>query len=52
MTMAEISEACEKEQQLARLDRIMELTKEKKNSLESYVYEMRSKVQFQNLNEI
>lgn len=44
LTMADISEAQEKEKQLAHQDRIMELTKEKKNNLESYVYEMRSKL--------
>lgn len=47
MTKAEISEALEKELQLAQQDRIVEQTKEKKNSLESYVYDMRSKVQIQ-----
>lgn len=52
MTMAEIFEAYEKELQLAQQDRTMELTKEKKNTLESYVYEMRSKVEVQNLNEM
>lgn len=49
MTKAEIMEAQEKELQLTQQDRAMELTKDKKNSLESYVYEMRSKVQFQYL---
>lgn len=44
MTKAEISEAREKELQLAHQDRIVEQTKEKKNSLESFVYDMRSKV--------
>lgn len=44
MTKAEISEALEKELQLAQQDRIVEQTKEKKNSLESFVYDMRSKV--------
>ncbi|KAG4920880.1 hypothetical protein AAZX31_18G095700 [Glycine max] len=44
MTKAEISEAREKELQLAHQDRIVEQTKEKKNSLESYVYDMRSKL--------
>lgn len=44
MTMAEISEAHEKELQLAQQDRAVELTKEKKNTLESYVYETRSKL--------
>ncbi|KAK7287503.1 hypothetical protein RIF29_00783 [Crotalaria pallida] len=44
MTEAEIFEAREKEFQLAQQDRIVELTKDKKNSLESYVYEMRNKL--------
>jgi hypothetical protein len=44
MTMAELSEAQEKEIQLAQQDRTMEQTKDKKNALESYVYEMRNKV--------
>ncbi|CAK8565568.1 unnamed protein product [Lathyrus sativus] len=44
MTMAEICEAHEKELQLAQQDRAVELTKEKKNTLESYVYETRSKL--------
>lgn len=44
MTKAEILEAQEKEFQLTQQDRTMELTKDKKNSLESYVYEMRTKV--------
>ncbi|XP_068311127.1 heat shock 70 kDa protein 16-like isoform X4 [Pyrus communis] len=43
MTNAELSEAQEKELQLAQQDRIMEQTKDKKNALESYVYEMRNK---------
>ncbi|KAB2615657.1 heat shock 70 kDa protein 16-like [Pyrus ussuriensis x Pyrus communis] len=44
MTKAELSEAQEKELQLAQQDRIMEQTKDKKNALESYVYEMRNKL--------
>ncbi|KAK2441302.1 heat shock protein 70 (Hsp 70) family protein [Trifolium repens] len=44
MTTAEISEAHDKEVQLAQQDRAVELTKEKKNTLESYVYETRSKL--------
>jgi heat shock protein 4 len=52
MTTVEISEAHDKEVQLAQQDRAVELTKEKKNTLESYVYETRSKVQVQNLNEM
>lgn len=44
MTEAELSKAKEKEVQLAQQDRIMEQTKDKKNALESYVYEMRNKL--------
>ncbi|KAL5101321.1 hypothetical protein RYX36_005648 [Vicia faba] len=44
MTNAEITEAQEKECQLTEQDKIMELTKDKRNSLESYVYDMRNKL--------
>ena len=44
MTMAELAEAQERECRLAQQDRTMEATKDKKNALESYVYEMRNKV--------
>ncbi|CAL0315887.1 unnamed protein product [Lupinus luteus] len=44
MTKDEILEAREKELQLTQHDRTMELTKDKKNSLEAYVYEMRPKL--------
>ncbi|KAK7300084.1 hypothetical protein RJT34_10916 [Clitoria ternatea] len=44
MTKAEILEAQEKELQLFQQDRTIEQTKDKKNSLESYVYETRSKL--------
>lgn len=44
MTEAELYEAQEKETQLAQLDRAMEQTKDRKNALESYVYDMRNKV--------
>ncbi|EXB50301.1 Heat shock 70 kDa protein 16 [Morus notabilis] len=44
MTKVELSEAQEKELQLAQQDRTMEETKNKKNALESYVYEMRNKL--------
>ncbi|KAF8391557.1 hypothetical protein HHK36_023863 [Tetracentron sinense] len=44
MTKAELSEAQERELQLAQQDRYMEHTKDKKNALESYVYEMRNKL--------
>ncbi|XP_061339759.1 heat shock 70 kDa protein 16-like isoform X2 [Gastrolobium bilobum] len=43
MAKAEILEAFQKELQLAQQDRTVERTKERKNTLESYVYEMRSK---------
>ncbi|KAJ4703140.1 Heat shock 70 kDa protein [Melia azedarach] len=43
MTKAELSEAVAKEHQLVQQDLKMERTKEKKNALESYVYEMRDK---------
>lgn len=46
MTKAELSEAVAKEHQLVQQDLKMERTKEKKNALESYVYEMRDKVHF------
>lgn len=45
MTPHELSQAQEKELQLAQRDIMMERTKDKKNSLESYVYEARNKVQ-------
>lgn len=44
MTEAEVLEAQEKEYQLAQQDKIAEQTKEKKNALESYVYETRNKL--------
>lgn len=44
MTKADLSEALEKEIQLIQQDRTMEQTKEKKNALESFVYEMRNKL--------
>ncbi|MED6216189.1 hypothetical protein PIB30_005068 [Stylosanthes scabra] len=44
MTKAEISEAEEKEIRLAQQDTTMELTKEKRNALESYIYETRTKL--------
>lgn len=44
MTKAELLEAEEKEIQLAERDRIVKQTQEKKNALESYVYDMRNKV--------
>ncbi|CAJ1971393.1 unnamed protein product [Sphenostylis stenocarpa] len=44
MTKAEILEAQEKELQLADQDRTIELTKDRKNLLESFIYETRSKI--------
>ncbi|WRX28889.1 Heat shock protein 70 family - like 10 [Theobroma cacao] len=44
MTKAELIEAQDKELKLAQHDRTMEQTKERKNALESYVYEMRNKL--------
>jgi heat shock 70kDa protein 4 len=40
----ELQKACEKEFEMALQDRVMEETKDKKNALEAYVYEMRNKV--------
>jgi hypothetical protein len=36
--------AIEKEYEMALEDRVMEETKDKKNAVESYIYDMRSKV--------
>ncbi|RHN57770.1 putative Heat shock protein 70 family [Medicago truncatula] len=44
MTKAEVTEAQEKERQLMQQDITMELTKDKRNSLESYVYDVRNKL--------
>jgi heat shock protein 4 len=44
MTNAEITEAREKEPLLIQQDVAMELTKNKRNSLESYIYDTRNKV--------
>ncbi|CAK9317709.1 unnamed protein product [Citrullus colocynthis] len=44
MTKAELSEAQERELQLAQQDKNMEQAKNKKNALESYVYETRNKL--------
>lgn len=45
LTLAELSEAQQKELELAQQDLLVERTKDRKNSLESYVYETRNKVQ-------
>ncbi|OWM67573.1 hypothetical protein CDL15_Pgr028436 [Punica granatum] len=42
----DLAEFKEKEAQLAEQDRIIEQTKERKNALESYVYETWNKVPF------
>ncbi|XP_077243612.1 heat shock 70 kDa protein 16-like isoform X2 [Tasmannia lanceolata] len=44
MSKSELSEAQEKEFQLALQDKVMEQTKERRNALEAYVYEMRNKL--------
>ncbi|KAJ6807113.1 heat shock 70 kDa protein 16-like [Iris pallida] len=44
MTKADILQAQELEQQLAYQDKVMEQTKDKKNALEAYVYEVRNKL--------
>jgi heat shock protein 4 len=41
---AELEKAVEKEYEMALQDRVMEETKEKKNAVEAYVYDMRNKV--------
>lgn len=40
----ELQKAVEKEYEMALQDRVMEETKDKKNAVESYVYDMRNKV--------
>ncbi|XP_008806739.2 heat shock 70 kDa protein 16 isoform X2 [Phoenix dactylifera] len=44
MTKEELLEAQEQEQALAYQDKVMEQTKDRKNSLEAYVYEIRDKL--------
>ena len=44
MPPAELEKAVEKEYEMALQDRVMEETKEKKNAVEAYVYDMRNKV--------
>ncbi len=43
---AELQKALEKEYEMALQDRVMEETKDKKNAVEAYVYDMRNKVLF------
>jgi len=40
----EVEKAVEKEFEMALQDRVMEETKDRKNAVESYVYDMRNKV--------
>jgi heat shock protein 4 len=47
MSKQELLEAQEQEQQLAYQDKLMERTKDRKNALESYVYDTRNKVDLQ-----
>lgn len=44
MSEQELLEAQEQEQQLVYQDELMERTKDRKNALESYVYDIRNKV--------
>ncbi|KAL4201207.1 hypothetical protein AMTRI_Chr02g257470 [Amborella trichopoda] len=44
MSKAELAQVHEIELQLAHQDRVMELTKDRKNALEAYVYEIRNKL--------
>jgi heat shock protein 4 len=44
MSKQELLEAQEQEQQLAYQDKLVERTKDRKNALESYVYDIRNKV--------
>lgn len=47
MCPADVQKAMEKEFEMALQDRVMEETKDKKNAVEAYVYDMRNKVQSQ-----
>lgn len=44
MVPADVQKAIEKEFEMALQDRVMEETKDRKNAVEAYVYEMRNKV--------
>lgn len=46
MVPADVQKAVEKEFEMALQDRVMEETKDKKNAVESYVYDMRNKVRY------
>ena len=43
---ADLEKCIEKEYEMALQDRVMEETKDKKNAVEAYVYDMRNKVPF------
>ncbi|XP_052175135.1 heat shock 70 kDa protein 15-like [Diospyros lotus] len=45
MAPADVKKAAEKEFEMALQDRVMEETKDKKNAVEAYVYDMRNKLQ-------
>lgn len=45
LPQAELQKVVEKEYEMALQDRVMEETKDKKNAVEAYVYDMRNKVQ-------
>lgn len=44
LAVADVQKAVEKEFEMALQDRVMEETKDKKNAVEAYVYDMRNKV--------
>lgn len=44
MAAADVQKAIESEYEMALQDRVMEETKDKKNAVEAYVYDMRNKV--------
>ena len=44
MAAGDVQKAVEKEFEMALQDRVMEETKDKKNAVEAYVYDMRNKV--------
>lgn len=44
MSTVDVQKALEKEFEMALQDRVMEDTKDKKNAVEAYVYDMRNKV--------
>lgn len=44
MVPTDLQKAMEKELEMALQDRVMEETKDKKNAVEAYVYDMRNKV--------